>query len=100
MEDDTKHDEMDLDEITSPLLSMVDTPLDSSSDTHQYSLSSSKKMIKPTKSINDLLNFESDSDLGEQQTMTLVKNLACFNGQFRENLKSCGVKVKLSGNKL
>lgn len=70
MEDDTKHDEMDLDEITSPLLSMVDTPLDSSSDTHQYSLSSSKKMIKPTKSINDLLNFESDSDLGEQQTMT------------------------------
>ena len=70
MEDDRKHDEIDPDEITSPLLSMVDTPMDSSNDTHQYSLSSSKKMIKPTKSINDLLNFESDSDLGEQQTMT------------------------------
>ena len=70
MEDDRKHDEIDPDEITSPLLSMVDTPMDSSNETHQFSLSSSKKMIKPTKSINDLLNFESDSDLGEQQTMT------------------------------
>merc|ERR1711911_427042 len=44
--------------------------MDSSNETHQFSLSSSKKMIKPTKSINDLLNFESDSDLGEQQTVT------------------------------
>ena len=70
MEHDSKFDEMDPDEITSPLLSMVDTPMDSSNETHQFSLSSSKKMIKPTKSINDLLNFESDSDLGEQQTVT------------------------------
>ena len=70
MEHDTNLDEMDQDEITSPLLSMIETTMDSPSEAQHYSLSSSKKMIKPTKSINDLLNFESDSDLGEQQTMT------------------------------
>lgn len=70
MEHDTKFDEMDQDEITSPLLSMLDAQLDSSNEAHDYSESSSKKMIKPTKSINDLLNFESDSDLGEQLTVT------------------------------
>lgn len=61
---------MDQDEITSPLLSMLDAQLDSPNEAHDYSESSSKKMIKPTKSINDLLNFESDSDLGEQLTVT------------------------------
>ena len=70
MEHDAKSDEMDLDEITSPLLSMSETQMDSSNEVHHYSESSSKKMIKPTKSINDLLNFESDSDLGEPNTMT------------------------------
>ena len=70
MEHDTKFDEMDQDEITSPLLSMLDAQLDSLNEAHDYSESSSKKMIKPTKSINDLLNFESDSDLGEQLTVT------------------------------
>ena len=38
--DDEEFDEMDPDEITSPLLSMVDTPMDSSNETHQYPLSS------------------------------------------------------------
>ena len=70
MEHDTKFDEMDQDEITSPLLSMLDAQLDSLNEAHDYSESSSKKMIKPTQSINDLLNFESDSDLGEQLTVT------------------------------
>ena len=70
MDHDAKCDEMDPDEITSPLLSMSETQMDSSNEVHHYSESSSKKMIKPTKSINDLLNFESDSDLGEPQTIT------------------------------
>ena len=49
---------------------MLDAQMDSSNKDHDYSESSSKKIIKPTKSINDLLNFESDSDLAEQLTVT------------------------------
>ena len=70
---DDFNNEMDQDEITSPLLSMMNMDLDSSNDSHRSTVSSSKKIIKPTRSLNDLLNFESDSDIGDPNTITPVE---------------------------
>ena len=76
---DDFNNEMDQDEITSPLLSMMNMNLDSSNDSHRSTVSSSKKIIKPTRSLNDLLNFESDSDLGDPNTITPVEVEDSFN---------------------
>ena len=40
--------------------------------------------IKPTKSINDLLNFESDSDLGEQLTVTPTTEAEDYTGSMKQ----------------